>query len=368
VRVVLASDSFKGSLTAAAVCDALAEGLGAQLQEVILILKPMADGGEGTLSAVARALPQVSFQSVEVLGADLKPLTAGWLLLPEELGEPKTAIVELASACGIEHLSTLRPMTASTFGLGQVIRAAIDSGVTRLLVGLGSSASTDGGAGMLSALGAKLFDAKGEPIAPGGAALSELVTIDLSGLSDLAGIEIIGLTDVNSPLLGEKGAAKVFGPQKGADPEQVEQLDAALRHFSDMAGAALAEVPGAGAAGGTGFGLLLLGAQLKPGAETIAELIGLEAACADADLVITGEGRFDSQSAAGKVPAKVAALAVGKTALVAGQILPDADLSGFVSTTSLTELAGSSELAIGDAARWLRQAGAALAAGYETAR
>jgi glycerate 2-kinase len=368
VRVVLAPDSFKGSLTAAEVCDALAEGWLSLRPSDEMALRPMADGGEGTLEAIAKAVPRAETFPIEVLGADLEPRTASWLLLRESGDEPKSAVVELASACGIEGLRELAPMTASTFGLGQVIEAAVASGAKRILVGLGSSASTDGGAGMLAALGARLIDSAREPLPPGGAALSRLAAIELAGLIDLTGIELIGLTDVNNPLLGTRGAAKVFGPQKGATPQQVNQLDEALSQFSDVAGPDLAEVPGAGAAGGTGFGLLLLGAQLQSGADTIAELIGLAAACAEADVVITGEGRFDSQSAAGKVPAKVAALAARKTELVAGQISPEADVSAFTSTTSLTDLAGTSELAIRDAGHWLREAGAALATGYETAR
>lgn len=328
----------------------------------------MADGGEGTLAAMAIALPLAQRSKIEVSGANGDPRTANWLLLPPRDHEPKTALVELASACGIEGLAELIPMTASTFGLGQVIEAAVASGAKRILIGLGSSASTDGGTGMLAALGARLLDADGDALPLGGAALSRLARIDMAGLVDLEGVELIGLTDVSNPLLGERGAARIFGPQKGASGQQVETLDAALTRLSEVAGKHLAEVPGAGAAGGAGFGLLLLGAQLKSGAETIAELIGLSAAVAEADLVITGEGKFDSQSAAGKVPAKVAALAAGRTALVAGQVSPEADISAFVSTTSLTDLAGSSELAIGDAAHWLREAGAALATAYETAR
>lgn len=366
MRVVLAPDSFKGSLSAAAVASALADGWSSVRPGDEILFRPMADGGEGTLEAIAGALPEARRFTLDALGANLEPRTASWLLLPQIAHEPKTAVVELASVCGIEGLAELAPMTASTFGLGQVIAAAVQSGGKRILIGLGSSASTDGGAGMLAALGARLIDSSGQPLPLGGAALSRLAAIELAGLIDLTGIELIGLTDVNNPLLGARGAAKVFGPQKGATSQQVEQLDAALGRFSEIGGPELADVPGAGAAGGTGFGLLLLSAQLQSGAQTIAELIGLAAACAGADLVVTGEGSFDAQSAAGKVPSRVLDLARGATArnaaLVAGRVSEDADTAGFDQVVSLTELAGSQAAALAEPERWLGLAAAELAA------
>ena len=380
MRVVLAPDSFKGSLSAAGVASALAEGWQGVRPTDQLMLRPMADGGEGTLAAMAAALPKVETRSIQVFGADLQPRAGSWLLLPKLGDEPTTAVVELASVCGIEGLKQLAPMTASTFGLGQAIAAAVQAGARRVLVGLGSSASTDGGAGMLAALGVKLCDASGALLPPGGAALSQLTLIDTTGLIDLEGVELIGLTDVSNPLLGELGAASVFGPQKGASPQQVGALDVALTRFSEIAGTefaaglesaaepGLAAIPGAGAAGGTGFGLLLLGAQLQSGADMVAELIGLKAACAGADVVVTGEGRFDSQSAAGKVPSRVHDVARGalarNLALVAGQVSADANTSGFDQVVSLTHLAGSEKTALAEPERWLRKAAFTLASAF----
>lgn len=365
--VVIAPDSFKGTVPAAAAAAALADGWRAVDPEADVRVLPMADGGEGTLDAFAVAIPAARRMPVTVTGPEGSPVAASWLLLPPTDDAPGgTGVVELASTSGIELLGTpprLRPLAAGSRGFGDAIAAALAAGVDRLVLGIGSSASTDGGAGMLAALGARFADAAGATLADGGGALGALATVDLSGLPALPSGGVRVLTDVTNPLLGPAGAAAVFGPQKGATPEHVAALDAALARLADLLPAD-PERPGAGAAGGTGFGLLAWGADLVPGSAAVSALVGLPAAVRGASVVVTGEGSFDGQSAAGKVPAHVAALAAEAgvpVALVAGRIAPGVDLSGFAATASLTELAGSADAAMADAPRWLRAAGAALA-------
>ncbi len=364
-HVVVAPDSFKGTIGAAQAAAALADGWHSVRHGDDVRLLPMADGGEGTVDAFATAVPGARRMPVAVIGPAGVPVEASWLLLPPTHDAPRgTGVVELASTSGIELVTSLRPLDASTRGFGEAIAAALAHGVDRLVLGIGSSASTDGGTGMLTALGARFTDAAGEPIAEGGRGLADVAAADLSGLRALppGGVRVLG--DVTNPLLGARGAAAVFGPQKGAGPDQVAVLDAGLARLAGLIGAD-PETPGAGAAGGTGFGLLAWGAVLVPGSGAVAELIGLAGAVAAASVVITGEGSYDGQSAAGKVPAHVAALAAGArtpVALVAGRIAPDADVSAFAGTVSLTELAGSGEAAMADPARWLTAAGARIAA------
>lgn len=365
--VVLALDSFKGSIAAADAVAALRDGWFSVDPDRDLALLPMADGGEGTLDAFAAAVPGAVRIPVIVSGPEQRSVEASWLLLPPTPDAPNgTAVVELASTSGIELLGSpprLRPLDADTRGFGEAITAALAHGVSRLVLGIGSSASTDGGTGMLTALGARFTDASSRPIPPGGRGLRELASADLSGLPALPPGGITVLTDVTSPLLGERGAAAVFGPQKGAGPDEVGLLDAGLRRLAALV-AADPGTPGAGAAGGTGFALLAWGAQLVPGAGAVAELVGLPAAVGAASLVVTGEGSFDGQSAVGKAPALVRELARAAgvpVALVAGRIATDADVSDFAQTLSLTELAGSSAAALADPARWLFAAGAELA-------
>lgn len=365
--VVLAPDSFKGSIGAAAAAAALRAGWASVDPASALVPRPMADGGEGTLEAFAAAVPGARRMPVSVTGPHGGEVEASWLLLPATADAPAgTAVVELASTSGIELLGSpprLRPLDADTRGFGQAIAAALAHGVSRLVLGIGSSASTDGGTGMLSALGARFSDASGRPIPAGGRGLDVLASADLSGLPPLPAGGLRVLTDVTNPLRGPRGAAAVFGPQKGADPEQVVALDAGLGKLAAVVHVDPA-TPGAGAAGGTGFGLLAWGAELVPGADAVAELIGLRAALAEASLVITGEGSFDGQSAAGKAPDAVRALAAEAgvpVALVAGRIGADAGAAGFAATLSLTELAGSAGAAMREPARWLFAAGAELA-------
>ncbi|QAY59062.1 glycerate kinase [Microbacterium protaetiae] len=364
-QILLAPDSFKGSITAAAACDALAAGWREVAGNARLVARPMADGGEGTLDAFAAAVPAAQRMPVVVTGPDGREVDAAWMLLPPTPEAPGgTGVVELASTSGIELLGRARlPFDAHTIGFGQAIAAALDRGVSRLALGIGSSASTDGGAGMLRALGAR-FDA-----ADGLRSLASVTTVDVADLRPPPSGGVIVLCDVTNPLLGPAGAAAVFGPQKGLSPDEVPGADAALRHWADVLATALPAADpnavGAGAAGGTGFALQAWGAHMVSGSAEVAELIGLADAVAAASLIVTGEGSFDAQSAGGKAPAQVAALATAAgvpVALVAGRIAPDADLAGFSATVSLSELAGSAAAALADPARWLRAAGRVLAA------
>lgn len=359
--IVVAPDSFKGSATAAEVAAALAEGWRAERPGDRVVLAPMADGGEGTLDAFAAAVPDAVRHPLRVTGPDGAPVDASWLLLPGG-----TSLVELAETSGLGRMPRLAPFDAGTAGFGQTIADALAAGATSLLLAIGGSSSTDGGAGMLQALGARLLDASGRDIPPGNRGLAALATADLSDLAALPADGVRILSDVTSPLLGPAGAAAVFGPQKGARAEDVPVLEAGLRRFAEVLAAAGAAVdvdaPGAGAAGGTGFGLLCWGARMAPGAVAVAEASGLPETIAGADAVITGEGRFDSQSAAGKVPSAVAQLARGVGApvlLAAGTIHAPTD--GFADAVALADLAGGTEQAIADPRRWAREAGAALA-------
>lgn len=358
--VVIAPDSFKGSREAVAVAHALAEGWLAVRPGDTVVCRPMADGGEGTLDVVATARSGARRMPVRVRGPHGREVPASWLLLPDGTG-----VVELASTSGIELLgANLRPWDADTFGFGQAIAAALDHGVERLVLGVGSSASTDGGAGLLLALGARLTDASGAPIRPGLRGLADVAAVDLRGMRALPPGGALALSDVDNPLRGPRGAAAVFGPQKGLAGEDLAAADAALARWAGLLGPEPADSDGDGAAGGTGFALRVWGAELTPGAATLAELTGLARAVAGADLVITGEGRYDGQSAAGKAPAFVAGLAAAAgvpVALVAGRIDADADLGPFREAEALTLLAGDAASAQDDPDRWLRAAAGALA-------
>ncbi|KQQ92661.1 glycerate kinase [Leifsonia sp. Leaf325] len=374
--IVIAPDSFKGTLGAADAARALADGWATVRPADELRLVPMADGGEGTLDAFELAVAGSCRMPVVVDGPDGRSVEASWLWLPPSGGHGPTGVVELASTSGITLLDPLLPFDAHSFGFGQAIAAALDAGVDRLLLALGGSSSTDGGAGALAALGLDLSDAAGRPIRVGNRGLAHLAAIDASGLRPLPAGGAVILSDVDNPLLGERGAAAVFGPQKGATPSQVEGLELGLARWasevavSNLPEQADAATPGAGAAGGTGFGLLAWGATIAPGAAAVGAALGLPAALAGASVVITGEGRFDSQSLAGKVPSYVldaAGSASGSlgdrtpiaVALVAGAI--EGDAAVFSAAVSLTDLAGDSAAARADPSRWLRDAGARLA-------
>jgi glycerate kinase len=307
VRIVIAPDSFKGSLEADEAAAAIAAGVVRSRPDATVVLRPIADGGEGTVAAALAAGYRAGQVSVE--GPDGAPVVATFA------HDGTTAVLELAAAAGLGLLHRPAPLTASTRGVGELVLAALDAGAGRIVLGLGGSATTDGGGGMLQALGVRLLDDDGTDLPPGGGALGRLARIDVGGLDRrLAGVEFVVATDVDNPLLGEHGAAAVFGPQKGASAGDVAVLDAALARFAEVLardlGAQVADLPGAGAAGGTAAGAVaVLGARLVSGAGLVCDLIGLDAALTGADLVITGEGSLDGQTLRGKAPAEVAARA-----------------------------------------------------------
>lgn len=376
--VLVAPDSFKGTIDAAAAAMALATGWRAARPEDDVREIPQADGGEGTASVVAAATPGSRWRDAGwVTGPGGEPALGRWLELPDG-----TALVELALTSGLTLLRRLDPLGAGTTGLGEVLRRAVEAGAPRVVVAVGGSASTDGGAGALVALGARVLDDDGAPVAPGGGGLARVARAERAELvpPPLGGVEV--LVDVDAPLFGPQGAAAVFGPQKGAGPRDVAVLDAALRRWAAVLGGNPAE-PGAGAAGGTAFGLAAgWGARLVPGAATIAAITGLSGLVARADVVLTGEGRFDATSLGGKVVGNVLRLAgeagVGRTTgdaglataarrglvcIVAGVLTPDglaaAGEAGLRPRWAydLATLAGSVEGAVVDPARWLRDAG-----------
>ncbi|MYR45309.1 glycerate kinase [Streptomyces sp. SID5910] len=310
-RVLVAADKFKGSLTAVEVAERVAAGLRRVVPDVDVEALPVADGGDGTVAAAVAA--GFERREVRVAGPLGDEVTAAYAL------RDGTAVVEMAEASGLQRLpaGVLAPLTSSTYGSGELLRAALDAGARTIVFGVGGSATTDGGAGMLSALGARFLRADGEPVAPGGGGLADVASADLSGLDPrLKDVELVLASDVDNPLTGPKGAPAVYGPQKGASPEDVETLDAALAHFAkvleETVGARAAEYaasPGAGAAGGIGYGALLLGARFRAGIEVMLDVLGFAPALERADLVITGEGSLDEQTLHGKAPAGVAAAA-----------------------------------------------------------
>jgi len=312
MKIVIAPDSFKDSLSAQGVADAIALGLAEVWPDAQLIKCPMADGGEGTVESILAAC-EGELRRTNVRGPLGAMVDAAWGWLPKN----HTAIIEMAEASGLQLVPPGQrdACTSSTFGTGELIRAALDAGAQRVILAIGGSATNDGGAGAMQALGVKLLDAQGQPLAPGGLALTQLDRIDLSDMdSRLSGVRFDIAADVNNPLCGPHGASAIFGPQKGASPEQVQQLDSALGHFADLCADVLGhdvkDEPGSGAAGGLGFAAkAFLGAQFKAGVEVVAELVGLAEAVKGADLVITGEGRFDAQTLRGKTPFGVARVA-----------------------------------------------------------
>ncbi|WP_122509593.1 glycerate kinase [Pseudomonas viridiflava] len=312
MKIVIAPDSFKDSLSAQAVADAIASGLAEVWPDAELVKCPMADGGEGTVEAVLDAC-EGQWMSAQVSGplGDSVAAQWGWL------AQSRTAIIEMAMASGLQLL-TLKQRDAcltSTEGTGQLISAALDAGAQRVILAIGGSATNDGGSGMLSALGARFLDRNDQPLPRGGRALADLARIDLSYLDPrLANVRVEIAADVDNPLCGPTGASHIFGPQKGASPDQVLALDAALAHFADHSartlGRDLRDSPGSGAAGGMGFAAkAYLNASFRAGVEVVADLTGLEQALVGADLVITGEGRFDAQTLRGKTPLGVARVA-----------------------------------------------------------
>ena len=312
MKIIIAPDSFKDSLSAAGTAQAIAEGLAQVWPDAQLVECPMADGGEGTVDAVLAACNgQLRRQLVQgPLGVTVEARW-GWL------ADSHTAMIEMAEASGLQLVAPEQrdACSSTTYGTGELIRAALDAGAQRIILAIGGSATNDGGAGAMQALGVQLLDAASQPLPPGGLALTRLSHISLESLDPrLAQVRFEIAADVNNPLCGPHGASAIFGPQKGASPEQVAQLDAALGHFADHCAQVLAndvrDQPGSGAAGGLGFAAkAFLGARCRPGVEVVAELVGLDDAVRGADLVITGEGRFDAQTLRGKTPFGVARVA-----------------------------------------------------------
>ncbi|MBD9721808.1 glycerate kinase [Streptomyces caniscabiei] len=354
--MLIAADKFKGTLTAVEVAERVTAGLRRVRPGLEVEALPVADGGDGTVAAAVAA--GFERREVRVAGPLGGPVTAAYALHGD------TAVVEMAEASGLQRLpaGVFAPLTASTYGSGELLRAALDAGARTIVFGVGGSATTDGGAGMLAALGARFLDAAGEPVGPGGGGLRDLATADLSGLDErLASIDLVLASDVDNPLTGPKGAPAVYGPQKGASPEDVATLDAALTHFAAVlektVGARAAEhalAPGAGAAGGIGYGALVLGARFRPGIEVMLDVLGFAPALEKATLVITGEGSLDEQTLHGKAPAGVAAAAraAGKEVVaVCGRLdLPPEALgrAGIRRAYPLTEIEPDVERCIAD--------------------
>jgi len=329
MKIVIAPQGFKGNLTALEVARAIEEGVKRIVPDAETVLKPMADGGEGTVQALVDATGG-KMMSTEVTGPLKERVNAHWGILSDNT----TAVIEMASASGLPLVPAEKrnPLITTTCGTGELIRAALDHGCRKLIIGIGGSATNDGGAGMAQALGARLLDAEGRELPFGGAALARLKRIDLSGIDPrLADFEVTLASDVNNPLCGPRGASAIYGPQKGATPEMVKQLDAALSHYADVIkkdiDIDLRDVPGAGAAGGLGLGLMVfLKARMVPGIDVVIRATNLVADLKGAEIVFTAEGRIDRQSAMGKVPTGVALAAkeFGATVIaLAGEVADD---------------------------------------------
>ncbi|MDW2744114.1 glycerate kinase [Atlantibacter subterraneus] len=312
MKIVIAPDSWKECLTALEVATAIEDGFRQIFPDAEMVKIPMADGGEGTVEAMVAAT-QGRIVNLRVTGPLGEPVDAFYGLS----GDEQQAFIEMAAASGLESVPPARrdPRITTSWGTGELIRHALDAGVRHIIIGLGGSATNDGGAGMVQALGAQLLDKQSEPLGFGGDALSQLARIDISQLDKrLAECRIEAACDVTNPLTGEEGATAIFGPQKGATPEMIKQLDNALTHYGQIIERDLDKsvmtLKGGGAAGGMGVALYAFcGADLRQGIEIVTEALALDAAVRDADLVITGEGRIDSQSIHGKVPIGVARVA-----------------------------------------------------------
>ena len=365
MKIVIAPDSYKESLTAIEVAMEIEAGFREIFPQAKYVKLPMADGGEGTVAALVAATGG-SLVAQEVTGPLGEPIEAYYGLT----GDGKTAVIEMAAACGLALVAPqLRnPLKSTTYGVGELIKGALDAGISHLIIGIGGSATNDGGAGMLQALGANLLDHGGHEIGFGGGALVDLDRIDISNLdSRLKRCRMETACDVDNPLTGPKGASAVFGPQKGATPEMVAQLDDNLAHFAALIdrdlGVQVDNLPGAGAAGGMGAALrAFCGSVLRPGIDIVMETVGLEGAVQGADLVITGEGRIDSQTIHGKAPIGVARVAkrFGKPVIaIAGSLSPDVNVVyeyGIDAVFSVLSQVGTAEEAFLSAAANVRSA------------
>ncbi|WP_226345461.1 glycerate kinase [Agilicoccus flavus] len=366
-RVIVACDKFKGSLTATQVLDLIADGLRDTIPALDVDTLVVADGGDGTLdAAVTAGFARVPVTAAGPLG---EPVETAYAVRGDRV------IVEMADACGLVRLGDagLAPMDATSRGLGDVLVAALDAGLRDIVVGIGGSASTDGGAGMLAALGARLLDAAGDDLPPGGAALARLDRVDLTGLHPgLAEATMTLAGDVDNPLLGERGCVAIFAPQKGADAAQRAELEIALTRYARLVTEATGrddtERPGAGAAGGVGYACLaVLGATMRPGIDLLLDLVGFDALVAGADLVVTGEGSLDEQTLLGKTPAGVAKASaragVPVVAVCGRSLLSPADVaaSGIEAVHALTDLEPDPAVCMRDAAPLLRRLAADVA-------
>jgi glycerate kinase len=373
MKVIFAPDSFKGSLSAETAAAAMAEGWRCVFPEVDALLLPVADGGEGTRQALVSATKGSNI-SVTVTGPLGAPLRTCWGLL----GDRETAVVELADAAGLTLLSPEErdPKYTTTYGVGELILAAATfPGVRRVIVGLGGSATNDGGAGLLAALGVTFRDHDGTGLPFGGQALASLATVDCSGLRlEPGSVEIQIACDVNNPLTGSRGASAIFGPQKGATPDDVALLDAALQNYARILGFD-ETIPGSGAAGGTAAGLLYLfpTARLIPGIHLVLDTMGFDNHLKGSDLVITGEGRLDGQTLGGKVIAGVgqrARTAGVPVAAIVGGITADVDANALAERTGVRALLPvvpgpcTLEEAMRNAEPWLRDAAARAASWF----
>lgn len=358
-RVLVASDKFKGTVTSAEVAAAIGDGVRQVRPDAVVESVLIADGGDGTLAAAVAA----GFELIPVTacGPTGQPVGSGYARRAD------TAVVELADVSGLIRLpgGVLAPLTATTRGTGELIAAAVEAGCTRVILGIGGSAGTDGGAGLLRALGAQLLDASGAEVPEGGQALADIATVDLQAVQKLMrDVQVVVACDVDNPLTGPTGAAATYGPQKGAGPEQTEVLDSALEHWAELVGADLSVTPGAGAAGGVGFAALaVLGAELVPGIELVLDLIGFRDRLAGVDLVVTGEGALDEQTLHGKAVAGVASAAkaagVEVVAVCGSNRLDDERLraAGVDAAYALTDLQPDVAKCIADPVPLLRQLG-----------
>jgi glycerate 2-kinase len=373
-RVVVAPDKFKGSLSAGGVADAIATGIVSARADADVCRLPVADGGDGTVdAAVAAGFTRVA---VDTVGPTGERVATSYAV------RDGVAVVELASSVGLSRLpgGRLEPMTSSTYGLGAVIAAALDIGVSTVVIGLGGSASTDGGAGMVQALGGRLLDDHGSDLPPGGDALSRLAQVDLSKVRQRLGdVDVVAAIDVDNALLGPRGAAAVFGAQKGADADDIADLDRGLTRWATFVAAAtgrdFAASPGAGAAGGAGFAALaVLGALARSGIDLILELTRFDQAVKGAALVVTGEGALDEQSLAGKAPVGVSRAvrasdpSVPVVAVVGRSLLDDSQLraAGLDAAYPLSDLEPDLERSIASAAPLLSRIGTRIAAEWLT--
>ncbi|SFT15483.1 glycerate kinase [Paenibacillus sp. BC26] len=369
MKVVIAPDSFKGSATAKELCSAIARGIRSVMPEAELLELPLADGGEGIMDNLVHA---TGGKRIEAAATD--PLGRAMTAAYGVLGDGETVIIEMAQASGLPLLTAeeRQPLLTSSRGTGELIKHALDQGYRKFIIGLGGSATNDGGSGMLRALGLQLQDAQGQPLAEGGGALSKLAELDISGLdSRLAESRVTIASDVTNTLCGPQGASAIFGPQKGATPEMVAVLDEGLRKFAEqihaIRGIDVLTLPGGGAAGGMGAGIAgFMNAVVRPGIEVVMEASGFAAAAKDADYIMTGEGKLDEQTLSGKVAAGVCEaagqLGVPVIILCGMRVLSIDELSklGKVSAFSIVPGPCTLEEAIAHTSEWTEAASAQL--------